>query len=242
MTSFPWNLGGWLHWSGKTQDQSNLQWTLQREVLENPYIYGRWGLHSCERDARNGHDSPKPELVVQCCCAGMQEGWRSVLLHWLPYIECENQENSYMLPRIQGVIRSLVGTRYLSCLELKAGFWQIMIDEASKQYTTFTVGNIGFFECKCMLLWLCNSLATFQRLMQNCLGELSLTYCFIYLDAVIIFSKMERNTYITCKMCLSTLGNTTWSSRQPSVNSLRMRSTTWLTMSPRKVYDPAWRI
>ena len=77
-------------------------------------------------------------------------------------------------------------------MDLKAGFCQIVMDEASKQFTTFTVVNIGFFECKCMLFRLCNALATFQRLMQNCLGELNLTYCFTYLDGMIIFSKMEE--------------------------------------------------
>ena len=38
---------------------------------------------------------------------------------------------------------------------------------------------------------LCNVPATFQRLMQNCLGELNLTYCLIYLDNVIMFSTDE---------------------------------------------------
>ena len=33
-----------------------------------------------------------------------------------------------------------------------------------------------------------NALPTFQQLMQNCLGQLSLTYCLIYLDDVIVFS------------------------------------------------------
>ena len=35
---------------------------------------------------------------------------------------------------------------------------------------------------------LCNAPPTFQQLMQNCLGELNLTYCLIYLDDVIVFS------------------------------------------------------
>ena len=34
---------------------------------------------------------------------------------------------------------------------------------------------------------LCNVLATFQRLMQNCLGKLNLIYCLIYLDDIIMF-------------------------------------------------------
>ena len=32
----------------------------------------------------------------------------------------------------------------------------------------------------------------FQRLIQNCLGELNLTYCFIYLDDMIVYSKTEE--------------------------------------------------
>ena len=39
---------------------------------------------------------------------------------------------------------------------------------------------------------LCNIPPTFQRLMLNCLGELNLTYCLIYLDDVIISSGTEE--------------------------------------------------
>ena len=56
------------------------------------------------------------------------------------------------------------------------------MDEESKQYTAFTLGSMGLYECKSMPFGLCNALPTFQRLMQNCLGKLSLTYCLIYLD------------------------------------------------------------
>ena len=61
------------------------------------------------------------------------------------------------------------------------------MEEASKQYTAFTLSNLGFFECDHMPFGLCNVLATFQRLMQNCLSELNLIYCLIYL---VIFSQM----------------------------------------------------
>ena len=68
-----------------------------------------------------------------------------------------------------------------------SGIWQIKMEEALKQYTTFTVGNLGFFECDRMPFGLCNAPATFQRLMQNCMGELNFIYCLIYLDDLIMF-------------------------------------------------------
>ena len=54
------------------------------------------------------------------------------------------------------------------------------------------VGNLGFFECDHMPFGLCNAPAMFQQLMQNCLGELNLIYCLIYLDDIIIFSWMAE--------------------------------------------------
>ena len=62
----------------------------------------------------------------------------------------------------------------------------------SQQYTTFTVGSMGVYEFLRMPYRFCNTLATFQRLMQNCLGELNLTYALIYLDDMIVFSRTEE--------------------------------------------------
>ena len=99
------------------------------------------------------------------------------------------KKDSYPLPRIQEALESLIGAGHFSCLDLKSGFWQIKMDESSKQYTVFSVGNLGFFECHCMPFGLCNVPATFQWLMQNCLGELNLIYCLIYLDNIVVFSR-----------------------------------------------------
>ena len=46
---------------------------------------------------------------------------------------------------IQEATESLVGAGCFACLDLKVGFWQIIMDEASKQYIAFTMGNLGFF-------------------------------------------------------------------------------------------------
>ena len=100
------------------------------------------------------------------------------------HLNVHMEKDSYPLPGIQKVLESLVGVGNFSCLDLKSGFWQIKMEEASKQYTTFTVGNLGFFKCDHMPFGLCNVLAMFQRLLQNCLGELNL----INLDNIIMFS------------------------------------------------------
>ena len=76
--------------------------------------------------------------------------------------------------------------------DLNSGFWQVPMDEELKQYTAFTLGSMGLYECESMPFGLCNSPPTFQRLMQNCLGKLNLTCCLIYLDDVIVFSEMPE--------------------------------------------------
>ena len=64
--------------------------------------------------------------------------------------------------------------------------------ESSKQYTAFTVGTLGFFQCECMLFGLCNAPATFQRLMTNCLGELNYSMYLVYLDDIVIYSSTQE--------------------------------------------------
>ena len=113
-------------------------------------------------------------------------------LHFCIDFRCLNahtKKDSYPLPQIQEALESLVDAGHFSCLDLKSGFWQIKMDEASKQYTAFTVGNLGFFKCNSMPFRLCNVLATFRWLMQNCMGELNFIYCLIYLDNLIVFSR-----------------------------------------------------
>ena len=74
----------------------------------------------------------------------------------------------------------------------KIGVFQIKMEEASKQYMAFTIGNLGFFQCDHIPFGLCSALAMFQRMMQNCLGKLNLIYCPIYLDDIVIFLWMAE--------------------------------------------------
>ena len=52
---------------------------------------------------------------------------------------------------------------------------------------------MGVYEFLYMLFGLCNTSATFQHLMQNCLGELNLSFAMVYLDDVIVYSETPEN-------------------------------------------------
>ena len=101
-------------------------------------------------------------------------------------------KDSHPLPRICETLESLAGAAHYSTFDMNSGFWQVPMSPESKQYTTFTLGSMGLYECESMPFGLCNAPPTFQMLMQNCLGELNLTYCLIYLEDVIVFSHTEE--------------------------------------------------
>ena len=67
------------------------------------------------------------------------------------------------------------------------------MDEESKALTAFTFGPLEFYESEKMSFGLTNAPATFQCLMESCLGELHLNSCIIYLDDIIVFSKTPEH-------------------------------------------------
>ena len=102
-------------------------------------------------------------------------------------------KDAYSLPRIEDALDSLNGACIFTSLDLKSGYWQVELDDHSIPLTAFTVGPLGFYECVRMPFGLTNAPATFQRLMESCLGELHLHWCIIYLDDIIIFSRTPED-------------------------------------------------
>lgn len=80
-------------------------------------------------------------------------------------------------------------SNFFSTIDMKSGYHQVKIEESHKERTAFTVGPVGIYEFNKMSFGLSNSPATYQRLVEECLGDYHLTICVIYLDDLIIFSK-----------------------------------------------------
>ena len=114
-------------------------------------------------------------------------------------------KDGYSLPHIEATLDYLHGAQWFSTLDLKSGYWKVELEEDAKPLTAFTVGLLSFLECECMPFGLTNAPATFQRLMESCLGELHLNWCIIYLDDIIFFSRIPEEHIHRLKVVISKL-------------------------------------
>ncbi|GFY27839.1 retrovirus-related Pol polyprotein from transposon 297 [Trichonephila clavipes] len=94
----------------------------------------------------------------------------------------------YSLPRIDDTLDTLTDDTWFPTLDLKSGYWQVEIHPEDKWMTFFTTPQ-GLWQFKIMPFGLCDSPATFKRLMETVLGEFSYEACLVYLDDIIIVER-----------------------------------------------------
>ena len=84
------------------------------------------------------------------------------------------------------IFAALNGNYYFSKLDLSKGYWQVPLDESSKQYTAFPT-DLGLFQFTTVPFGLVNAPATFNRLMRLVLK--GMTGVKHFLDDILIYSK-----------------------------------------------------
>ena len=97
-------------------------------------------------------------------------------------------KDAYPLPRIDESLDQLSGAKCFSTLDLCSGYWQVEMDADSKEKTAFTT-KLGLYQFKVMPFGLCNTPATFKKLMESVFMGLHYDICLIYLDDIILKGK-----------------------------------------------------
>lgn len=97
--------------------------------------------------------------------------------------------DTYPMPRVQEILDSLNNAKYMTSLDLKSAFFQIMLAEESREKTCFSIGGIGAFHFKRMPFGLVNSTARMMRLMDRIFGAEYANNIFYYVDDIILISE-----------------------------------------------------
>jgi transposase InsO family protein len=98
------------------------------------------------------------------------------------------ERDVYPLPRVQDTLHMLGGKKYFTTVDLLSGFWQIPMEENSRQKTAFVTMK-GLWEWKVMPMGVCNAPSTFQRAMDTVLASLKWAKCLVYLDDILVYGE-----------------------------------------------------
>ena len=97
--------------------------------------------------------------------------------------------NYYPLPLIDDILTLLGKAKYFTSLDLKSGYWQVLMDEKDKEKTAFACHR-GLFEFNVMPFGLTSAPAVFQEFMSLVLHGLS-HFATAYLDDILIYSEKK---------------------------------------------------
>lgn len=98
------------------------------------------------------------------------------------------KKDAYPLPKIDGHLGRLSNTRFISSIDLKDAFWQVELDEESRQMTAFSIPGRPLYQFRTMPFGLCNAAQSMCRLMDKVIPHEYHDRIFVYIDDLLIVS------------------------------------------------------
>ena len=136
------------------------------------------------RESKSPYNSPvlavpKPDNSIRLCV-----DLRQINRHVIP--------DRFPLPILSEVLQQLSNNQVFSTLDAQAGFWQIELEDRSKEKTAFSTRQ-GHYEFEVMPFGLKDAASSFERMMMMTLSNLVGPAVLVYLDDVIVFGKDVEN-------------------------------------------------
>lgn len=96
--------------------------------------------------------------------------------------------DSYTVPKIEDLIKTLAGAQHFSQMDLSKAYYQVPLTDRAKKISAFTT-PLGLYEFERLSFGMVNAPSTFQRLMERCLGDMNLAELIVFLDDVLVHGK-----------------------------------------------------
>lgn len=103
-------------------------------------------------------------------------------------VNAVTKKDAYPTPIVEGLLSRLTDTRFISSIDLKDAFWQIGLEETSRDKTAFSVPGHPLYQFRVMPFGLCNAPQRLCRLMDKAIPHQLRHQVFVYLDDLLIVS------------------------------------------------------
>ena len=98
-----------------------------------------------------------------------------------------SRKDAHLLPQIDESLLRFYGMKYFTYIDLRSGYWQIILDYLSRQKTAFST-RYSHYEFNVIPFGLSNAPGAFQRWMNKVLRQYLDKFCIVYLDDILIYS------------------------------------------------------
>ncbi len=95
------------------------------------------------------------------------------------------KKDSYPLPHTDESLNLVSGRSWFFSLDLHSGYWQVPLSPEARPKTAFCTGR-GLWQFRVLCFGLCNAPATFERLMEKVLADITRQECLVYVDNILV--------------------------------------------------------
>lgn len=120
------------------------------------------------------------------------------------WLNAKTVKDAHPLPHQSDCLAALGGNAFFSTMDLTSGFYNIPLHDSDRRYTALTT-PMGLYEYNRLPQGLCNSPASFMRMMLSVFGDLNFTSLLCYLDDLLVFAPSESEALNRLEIVFSRL-------------------------------------